>query len=186
MTLTQVRECPGKQGLLPPILSYHAFLISLFLQHRCSKASQSSVINLSNAPTSLCDDIITYKSFVQRKRSSEAPCSSAATAAAAAAPCFFSALNPVFCWVPLQGVAGGAHHHELFCPGSGASRTVAGFLSSTNWGDSLCTIVHRACCPVHVKVGPFCLTMITFKYLVGGWSHTNYIIFRNAEKKLFK
>jgi len=54
---------------------------------------------------------------VQRKRSSEAPCSSAATAA----PCFFSALNPVFCGVPLQGLAGGAHHHELFCPGSGAA-----------------------------------------------------------------
>ncbi len=101
--------------------------------------SQSIICyQLVNAPTSLVDDIITYKSFVQRKRSSEAPCSSAATAAAAAAaPRFFSALNPVFCWVPLQGLAGGAHHHELFCPGSGASRTVPGFLFSTNWGDSL-------------------------------------------------
>jgi hypothetical protein len=28
----------------------------------------------------------------------------------------------------LQELAGGAHHHELFCPGSGASRTVPGFL----------------------------------------------------------
>jgi hypothetical protein len=76
--------------------------------------SQSIICyQLVNAPTSLVDDIITYKSFVQRKRSSEAPCSSATTAAA---PCFFSALNPVFCWVTLQGLAGGAHHHELFCP----------------------------------------------------------------------
>jgi hypothetical protein len=60
------------------------------------------------------------------------------------------------------------------------------WISSTNWGDSLCTIVHRACCPVHVRVGPFCL-MITFKCLVGGWwFRTNYIIFRNAEIFLFK
>jgi hypothetical protein len=148
--------------------------------------SQSIICyQLVNAPTSLVDDIITYKSFVQRKRSSEAPCSSAATAA----PCFpFSSkicLLRGFYWL-----AGGAHI-IMSSALQWSSRTVPGFLVPIGETLSLslslsAQLYTELAAPVHVRVGPLFCLMINFKCLVGGWFRTNYIIFRNAEIFLFK
>ncbi len=133
------------------------FLISLLFAAQMQQSQSIICYQLVNAPTSLGDDIITYKSFVQRKRSSEAPCSSAATAAAA--PCFFSALNPVFCGGSLAGTSRRSPSSWALLP-LAVEQQNSPWISSTNWGDSLSlslslctTIVHRACCPVHVRVG---------------------------------
>jgi hypothetical protein len=156
------------------------FLISLLFAAQMQQSQSIICYQLVNAPTSLGDDIITYKSWAKKEKLRKLH---AAQQQHSSSMLLFSSKSCLLRG-SLAGTSRASPSSWALLPWQWSSRTVPGFLVPIGETLSLSLSAQQLYTELAAQfmseLGPFCL-MITFKCLVGGWFRTNYIIFRNAE-----